>query len=548
MKSFLLCLSIVFTIQSFGQETLTSSDWQDDLRVLQTTIHRDYSFLFKKVSATDFDAAVDALYTAIPNMEAHELPVAFSRIVSLFKYGHTQIPFYQVAQEGVLPVNLYHFNNGVYIEGVEKTHQKTLGAKVLKVEGIEVELALKKIRPVVPAENDSYFKAYGLRFLTVPAVLHAQGLLSEWSKNVTFTLEKDGKTFDYNFPTVPLQNLSSGAGMLTVPNDDWLSVRPQDKTPLYLKAINEKHYFFEYLQDSKTLYVRQSSVFDDPKESLKDFYERLFAFIDTNAIDKLIYDVRLNGGGDNSNNIQLIKGLMARPKINKKGHFFFIIGRHTFSAAQNLTNAIDTLTEAIMVGEPTAENVNFYGDSRPLVLPNSKLTAYLSFAWWQDKPQWNKSDATEPHIAVDMSFEQYVANEDPVLEAALNYEDDDFILDPIAHLTALFTAGDYEQLKSDANKIAKDPKYKFYDFETEFTKTGQNLLNSGNTEGALFVFEVVAEVHEESVSALYLLASTQEQAQLNDKAIASYKKILILQPKSMLANSVRNRIKALEDD
>ena len=169
-----------------------------------------------------------------------------------------------------------------------------------------------------------------------------------------------------------------------------------------------------------------------------------FEVIDNYPVDRLIYDVRLNGGGNNYNNLNLIKGLMARPEINKKGKFFYIIGRDTFSAAQNLTNEITRYTEAIVVGEPTAENLNFYGDTRPVRLPNSGLTAYLSFAWWQDLPQWENQYATLPHVAVDMSFEQYVSNQDPVLEAALNYKDDGFILNPMQHLTELFIAGDME--------------------------------------------------------------------------------------------------------
>ena len=44
---------------------------------------------------------------------------------------------------------------------------------------------------------------------------------------------------------------------------------------------------------------------------------------------------------------------------------FVIIGRRTFSACQNLVNELDNYTNAIFIGEPTAENINFYGDTRP---------------------------------------------------------------------------------------------------------------------------------------------------------------------------------------
>lgn len=546
MKLSLYIICFLFINTAFCQNELSTKDWQDDLNYLQSEVHKNYSHLFKKISAIDFDDEVKTLHDAIPNMESHEINVAFARIVSLFKYGHTQISFYTVAKRGVLPINLYHFNDGVYIEGVMKAHQKTLGAKVLKVEGIEVEEALKMIRPVVPAENDSYFKAYGLRFLTSPDVLHAQGVLKEWSKTVTLTLEKDNIIFDYEFPTIQLDQLSRGA-TLTIPNEHWLSIRDQNETPLYLKDLHDKYYYFEYLEDSKILYVRQSSVFDDPNnESLKDFYNRLFTFIDSNRIDKLVYDVRRNGGGNNYNNLQLIKGLMARPKINTKGKFFFVIGRETFSAAQNLTNEIGRYTEAIFVGEPTAENVNFYGDARRVVMPKSGISAYLSHAWWQDAPEWENQDATLPHIAVDMSFQAYKNNEDPVLEAAIDYKDDGFILKPIEHLTDLFTSGNFTQLKIDAVEIAQNPKYLYYDFEKEFGKAGGQLLLNGNLEGAIFIYELLTEIYPHSAGHYYNLGGALEKAEEADKAIIIYEALIDRLPKHMLTGAAKNRIKALE--
>ena len=332
-----------------SQETITSQAWQEDLDYLQKQVHEDFPFLFKKIEQTTWDKEVANFRAQIPKLQDHEIKVGLTRMVSLFEYGHTQIPFSTIAREAVLPVNLYHFKDGIYIEGVHKDHHTTLGAKLIRINGLTVDEALAKIRPVVPVENDQYFKAYGLRFLTVPAVLHAQGVLADFSTEVTLTLEKEGSTFDYTFPSIPFKAMSRDYN-LTIPNEDWLSVRRDGETPLYLKHLNDKYFYYEYLQELQTLYVRQSSVFDHPDEKLKDFYARLFEFIDTHKVEKLVYDVRLNGGGNNYNNKTFIQGIMARPQLNAKGKFFYIIGRNTFSACQNLTNEVENYTEAIMIG------------------------------------------------------------------------------------------------------------------------------------------------------------------------------------------------------
>lgn len=541
-----LCICTFFTVLvSNAQEKLTASQWQEDLKFLQSKVHKDFPFLFKKVTSEAFDAAVDELYKEIPNLQEHEVKVGLSRMVSLFLYGHTQITFGTVAKRGVLPVNLYHFNDGVYIEGTTKTHQKVLGAKVVKVGGKSIEEVLALVKPVVPVENDQYYKAYGLRFLTVPDVLHAQKVIPEVTDTVTLTLEKEGKTFEYAFPKIALKALSRDYN-LTIPNDTWISIRDAGQTPLYLKHLKEKFYYFEYLENTKTLYVRQSSVFNDEKESLADFYTRLFAFIDTHTIDKLVYDVRLNGGGNNYNNIPLIKGLMARPQINQKGKFFYIIGRNTFSACQNLTNEIDWYTEAILVGEPTAENVNFYGDNKKVTLPNSKINAYLSFAWWQDFPAWENKYATIPNIAVDISFEQYKTNQDPILDLVLNYSnDEEYILDPLEHLKNLFLEGKIQQIEVDAAKFVKDPRYKYYDFEKEFTKTANHLMQGGDLRSGFFILGMVAKLHPESARAFYNLGDVQEKIKNVDGAKTAYQKVVQLNTDTALVKSAKDRLDAL---
>lgn len=545
IKQFILVIGFLFVIGSIhSQEEILTEQWQEDLRFLQKKVHAEYPFLFKKVKQKTWDAEVEKLYADIPNLETHEIKVGLTRMVSMFEYGHTQIPFSTIASDAVLPVNLYHFEDGIFIEGVQKINIEALGAKLIKIGEMPVEEALKAIRPVVPAENDSYFKGYGLGFLTAPSVLHAQGVIPEYSNIITLTLEKNGKLFEHSFTAVPLSDVSKNYGF-TIPNEEWVSAREQTETPLYLKHLNEKLYFFEFLEDSKTLYVRQSSVFNDDKESLANFYTRLFAFIDANDIDKLVYDVRLNGGGNNYNNIGFIKGIMARPKVNTRGKFFFIIGRNTFSACQNLTNEIGNYTEAIIVGEPTAENENFYGDARKVNLPNSGMNAYLSFAWWQDKSPWDGKEWTIPHMAKTMTFNDYVTNTDVVLNAAIEYTETGFIMNPMEYLRQLFSEGKMEELKTAGFKIANDPAYKYYNFQEEFGTAGYRLVTDGNPEAGLYILDLVAQFYPESTGALYNLASAQEQVKLYDKAKETYKRLITLDPNSTLGNSAKNKLEYL---
>lgn len=549
MKRLILLFVSCFVLQSAAQTTLTAEQWQDDLKFLQNTIHDEYSFLFKKTTAAEFDKAVDQLHKDIPNLQEHEIVVGLARLVSSFKYGHTVLGFRYQQYIGFhqLPLNMYEFNDGIYIQGVHKDYASALGAKVIAVAGVPIKDALAAIAPVVPSENDQFFKAYAPLYLSSPEVLHAQKVIKELSNTVELTLEKDGKNFKQSFKTIPKGERVPVNYSLIQQNENWLDARNQDNTPYYLKHL-DKIYYYEYLPESKTVYVRQSQIQDDPSEDIPTFYAKVFDFVENNDVEKLIIDVRLNGGGNNYKNKPVITGIVKTEKINQVGKLFVIIGRRTFSACQNLINEMSNYTNAIFVGEPSSENINFYGDNNRIDLPNSKIPAFLSFAWWQDKPQWENADWTAPHIAIDMSFNEYKTNKDPVLETALNFKGDDFVINPMAHMTNLFLAGNIEQLKADAASMIKDPRYRFFDFEAEFNKAGYQLLGSGQTQEAIFVFQMVTEYFPDSANAWDSLAEGFLKAGDKAKATELYNKAIKMDPNGPVGRNAKEMLRSMADN
>ncbi len=545
----LLLLLLVSTTISFAQVNQSAEKWQEDLQFLQQTVHEDYNFLFKKVSQRDFDTAVKNLYSEIPQMEEHEIIVGFARIISLFGYGHTALWLYPREQGGQfnfhqVPFNMMAFSDGIYLQGVHKDYYNGLGARVLEVEGMPIEEVVKKVKPVFPAENDQFFKAYGLNYLGIPEILHAQKITKELKPEVTLTLKKDGFTFRQTYKAAPVGKFPGHYGYVQG-SEEWLDARNEGTLPLYLKDL-ETIYFYEYLPEYKTVYVRQSQIQDDPSMAIPEFYEQVFNFIEENDVEKLVIDVRLNGGGNNYKNKPIVKGVIRSDKINQPGKFFVITGRRTFSACQNLVNELSNYTEVTFVGEPTGENINFYGDNQEVVLPNSKIPVRLSFAWWQDKPQWEDGPWTAPHLAVEMSFEDYQNNLDPVLQAALDFSADNFILDPMAYFTELFQSGKVEKLQSEAVRMISDPVYKFFDFEGEFNTAGYRLLNSGQIESAVQVFGFVTMLFPDSANALDSLAESLWKAGDIEKARQLYQKVISMDPDGPTGKNARKMLKEME--
>ena len=545
---FLTCTSQVdhnVPASSVVRAKLTVGDWQSDLRFLQQTVHKDYSFLFKNITAKDFDVEVDKLYAAIPVMKEHEVLAGFARIVASFKYGHTDIGWRESpVKYHVAPVNFYWFSDGVYAEGADKKYEKVIGAKLIRIEGMPVEQALASIKPLVPSENDQYFKAYGMDHITIPEALHAQKITKELKQSVTYTFEKDGKTFEQTIAAVDAFRVPRQYGFVK-PGNEWMSARKVATTPNYLKNL-DRIYYYEYLPESKTLYVRHSQIQDDKDEAIPAFYKKVFDFIDKNDVEKLVLDVRLNGGGNNYKNKPIVTGIIESKKINKPGKFFVIIGRRTFSACQNLVNELSNYTNAVFVGEPTSENINFYGDNRRIELPKTKLPVFLSFAWWQDKPQWENAPWLAPSLAVDMTFDDYRLNKDPVLEACLNFTDKDLAIDPMTHLRDLFVAGKLDQVETEAKKMVTNPRYRYVNFESKINNGGYDLLNSKQLESALFVFQLNTKLYPKSANTWDSLAEAYWKSGKTDKAIEYYNKAIELDPHGVTGDNARNMLKQIK--
>ena len=105
------------------------------------------------------------------------------------------------------------------------------------------------------------------------------------------------------------------------------------------------------------------------------------------------------------------------PNLNRRGHFFVVIGRSTQSAAENLVDRLQRDTEAVFVGEPTGERPNMYGDAQPFVLPESKIVVNISSLYWQDMGPRDNRDTTGPEIATELTEAEFENGTDPALDA-----------------------------------------------------------------------------------------------------------------------------------
>jgi hypothetical protein len=387
--------------------------WRFDTMFLAREIKRIHYDPFRTVSREEFDACVKRLYDEVPRLSDQQILVRLMALMKMPGDAHTNLRMAH-AGNGGLPVQFYLFTEGLFIVAAAPQHADLLGTQVLKVGETPVARVLEKLDTVISQDNAIWPKLIGPNLMRYPQVLNGLGLSPDPGKITVTVRDRNDKTWS--------ATLTGDGGM---PSDDWVTARKDAGVPepLYLKN-RRASYWFEYLPDSKTVYFQYNSVQNDLKDPLSGFCDRLFKFIDDNPVDRLVIDMRWNGGGNNFLNRPIVHGLIRNDKIKGRGKLFVIVGRQTFSAAMNGATDIERNTDAIFVGEPTGSRPNFVGETVRVELPYSKLQGSISDLYWQSSVAMDYRTWIAPQIYAPPSFELYRANRDPAMEAILAYRGD----------------------------------------------------------------------------------------------------------------------------
>jgi hypothetical protein len=179
-------------------------------------------------------------------------------------------------------------------------------------------------------------------------------------------------------------------------------------------------FWHEVLPDGKTMYCQLNGI-GHGKQFFHRYFEKLFAEIESAGVERLVLDLRWNGGGNTFLNAPLIEGILRSEKFRKPGNLFVIVSRNTFSAAINTTVDLERRTTAILVGEPPSSPPNFVGESVEVVLPASHWPLSISDLWWQTSYPMDYRQMISPQIYAPPTAAALRAHRDPALEAIEAY-------------------------------------------------------------------------------------------------------------------------------
>jgi hypothetical protein len=395
---------------TFARASNRDDRWREDLHYLASQLQRLHADAFFQTPQAEFDAAVSNLDASIPTLDDALIVAELLRLVAMIGDGHTQLFSYSSLGFHRAPLQLQWFGNDLVVASASPGYRDVIGMRVVRIGSLSTNDALHAVVPYLSRYNEYGVRKGSPALLTTPEILLAAGAIGS-VEDLTYELEDaSGQHYVIDAAAIPAargQTLSLS------------QINPAlSETPLYLRH-RDQNYWYSYLPDSHTVYFQYNAAHQMEGQPFKTFTDGLFEFIDANSVQRLVVDLRFNGGGYPALFDAFIDGLNQRPWLTEPGKMIVLTGNATFSSGVWHAVALRNMG-AVLIGEPTSGKPNAYGQVRRLYLPNSRIGLQYSTRYWQ-LIDGSDPATVMPDLLVEPTIAEYFAGRDVAFEEALTY-------------------------------------------------------------------------------------------------------------------------------
>jgi hypothetical protein len=375
---------------------MTPDKWRADIDYFARELPKRHMNAFHEMKKEDFERQVADLRASVGKTNDEQIIVGLMQIASQIGDGHTHVAPPSTFHR--LPISVAFYADEVRVTRATDKAKALLGGRLATINDKPIGEVLRRVASVISrGETEAFVKGAAPSVMLCTEILYGLKVTDAPAHARLAIIGPDGADIAVEVDGVPAATSPA----------DWLNA---SSVPPPLSRQNPDDAFFvKSLDEQKAVYVNFRR-YDD----LDAHSRELWKLVDSKKPEKLIIDLRQNGGGDYTKGRKyLVSELTKRPRMRT----FVLIGNRTFSAA--MVNAIDFRNmHATLVGEPIGERPNSYQENDEMVLPNSKIVVSYSTRFYKFLED-EGSEIVRPDKEVKMQWSDYVNGRDAALDWAL---------------------------------------------------------------------------------------------------------------------------------
>lgn len=413
----------ILSTPSVAADLMTAEQRRDEVEILK----RDYvakAPSFDIAAKARANALLDAISGDAARISDRQYLLRLAEVTAQADNGHDSLAVWSspLRPASRLPLRMVWIGERLFVARAAAEYDDLAGAEVLRLGRWTVPELFAQVRRYQGGKDE--YRRWHLSWLTHnPEMLEALGAVADPNGVELMVRLGNGRKVAKSLRPVPADSLPLVAfpagwlsGELTQAERDrnW-KAGPASPSPLYLQEPG-RYFRSAELPSLDALYVQFRSNFDMDDEKIAPFVAKVDEQLRRAPPANLILDLRLNTGGDNTQNRELMRTI-ARTVPER---IFVIIGPYTYSAGIAAAAALihDGGAKVTVVGEEPGDRNHWWSEREEVCLPYSKVCANRQMGYWD----LIRGCAGKPHCFGDQ-FDVRIHSLRPSVERKLTADD-----------------------------------------------------------------------------------------------------------------------------
>ena len=418
--------------------------------------------LVDEVAFARFEKYAESLCDKLDErMERPAFQVELNRWLALLQDAHT---FVMLDDTSLYPFTLRYYEGSFYFRSLPDSVPDCMGKELIAMNGRAVDSLIQELMVYVPSENQVKACITGSFFMNHKAFLNALGI--DTDRDIRFMFA-DGD--EVRLPS----SLDKGAAGSHQVKQVLHPVTARRNKPFHYQITGDTCYFqfnamidrFSYWQGCRLMQVSPDKAVADNLPLFADFLDEMACAMAVHNVNRLVIDMRYNGGGNSVLGDVLLEFLgvslqdirpfrsyirvsdflqtyypalfirdkyesmrgklveqnqvmndlaadMPKPSSRFHGEVTFIQGQHTFSSANYLLTLVKDNALFPIIGTPTSQSPTCFGDVLCVKLPYTQTKGYISHSYFVRPDERNQETSLLPDSLIRTSLKDWLNGKD----------------------------------------------------------------------------------------------------------------------------------------